>query len=120
MAKSSRKLVYVLLATLTALVAPLTLWSQSINVSLSPSNATVAVGRTFQFTTKVTPASKSDVTWDINGIEGGNATFGTISTTGVYTAPAGVPSPASVTVSVISTVDSSASAKAIVTVLPLP
>src|SRR5258708_14473323 len=119
MAKSSRRLDYVLLATLTALVAPLTVWSQAINVSLSPSNATVTVGRTFQFTTKVTP-TKSGVTWDINGIEGGNATLGTISSSGLYTAPAVVPSPASVTVSVISTVDSSVSANATVTVVPPP
>ncbi len=41
------------------------------------------------------------MTWSVNGIAGGNATFGTISSGGQYTAPASVPtSPASNVVSV--------------------
>ncbi len=35
--------------------------------------------------------SASTVKWSVNGVEGGNTMFGTISTTGLYTAPAALP-----------------------------
>src|SRR5258708_35914654 len=87
------------------------------NLNLPPSSATVGVGQTFQFTAKVTP-SGSSVTWNVNGVLGGNATVGTIATTGMYTAPAAVPSPASVTVTVASVVNPAKSAIATVTLFP--
>jgi thiol:disulfide interchange protein DsbA len=56
------------------------------------------------------------VTWQVNGITGGNATVGTISSSGVYQAPTSVPSPAVVTVSAISVANSTRSGSAQVTV----
>jgi hypothetical protein len=40
------------------------------------------------------------VNWQVNGIAGGNSTVGTM-TAGVYTAPASVPSPPTVSVTVV-------------------
>jgi len=117
MSKTPRTFIHSLVVAVMAVIASSTLWAQAISLSLSPSTATVSVGQTFQFTAKVTPGSKSGVTWKVNGIAGGNATVGTISTSGLYTAPSVLPSPSSVTVSAVSIVDSSASANATVTVV---
>jgi hypothetical protein len=56
------------------------------------------------------------VTWQVNGVTGGNATVGTISAVGLYTAPASVPSPAAVTVTAISVQDPTKMGTAQVTV----
>ena len=56
------------------------------------------------------------VSWSVNAISGGNSTVGTISSSGQYTAPANIPSPAEVTVTATSTVDSSKSASSSLTV----
>jgi len=48
-------------------------------------------------------------------VTGGNATVGTISTSGLYTAPSVVPNPAAVTVTAIASADTTKSAKATVT-----
>lgn len=46
----------------------------------------VPVGQTRQLTAYV-PLSPNTVTWSVNGIAGGDATVGTVSATGLYTAP---------------------------------
>src|SRR6266704_5748302 len=72
--------------------------------SLSPTTATVPIGGSQQFTSSVLYAFSTGKTliWAVNGIQGGNSTVGTIDSTGLYTAPSSVPSPAQVTVSVTS------------------
>jgi len=55
-----------------------------------PGTVSVAKKTTQQFTTYVT-VSPSTVTWSVNGVSGGNTTYGTISTSGLYTAPTDVP-----------------------------
>src|SRR5205807_7707270 len=67
----------------------------AVNVTISPTSATVATRGTQQFTATVQNTSNTAVTWQVNGVTGGNATVGTISSSGLYTAPA---SPATVTV----------------------
>ncbi len=75
------------------------------SVSITPSTATVNLGAQTDFTavvnlsnTTTTTSVSTAVTWEVNGIVGGNSSIGTIisSTTdnqvGVYTAPAVVPS----------------------------
>jgi len=57
-------------------------------VSVSPGVALVAAGATQQFTATVGGLSNTSVTWSVDGIAGGNITVGTISSTGLYTAPA--------------------------------
>jgi serine protease len=89
-----------------------------IEVGVSPSSATLdAATGTQSFAATVTnAASNTGVTWLVNGVVGGNAAVGTISTGGSYAAPAVVPSPATVTVTATSIEDSTKSATAQVTI----
>lgn len=54
--------------------------------TISPASARIVMGSTQQFT-----ASNGGVTWAVNGTVGGNSTYGTISTSGVYSPPAVAP-----------------------------
>lgn len=91
--------------------------SQSVTVTLSPSSATVDTGATYQFTAKVVNTDDHSVDWQVNGIAGGNSTVGTISTSGLYTAPGRVPSSSSsVKITAVSHADPTKSASASVTV----
>ncbi|MGD0401730.1 MAG: hypothetical protein ABSB66_00915 [Candidatus Acidiferrales bacterium] len=94
----------------------------NIVVSLLPTSATVSTGAAQVFTVTVTGTGSPStaVTWSVNGVPGGNATFGTIVSNGpasaVYTAPAAPPTPTIVTVTATSVADTSKSANASVTV----
>ena len=91
--------------------------SGTVSISISPTSATVALGRTQQFTATVKNTSNTAVTWQVNGTTGGNSNTGTITTNGLYTAPL---SPASVTVTAVSVADTTQGASAAVTVaLPI-
>ena len=90
-------------------------------VAISPSGANVRIGSTQSFSATVTGAANNAVTWSVNDMVGGDATTGTISTSGMYSAPAALPNPNSVTIKAVSTSDSSLSATATVDVLnPIP
>lgn len=52
------------------------------------------------------------VSWSVNGVESGNATLGTVSSSGLYTAPAAVPTPFTLTITATSNADSTKSANA--------
>src|SRR5262245_44956611 len=67
---------------------------------ISPSSAVVPVDRTLQF--QVTVNASDTLTWRVDGISGGNATIGTISSAGLYTAPATVPIPDAVRITATS------------------
>src|SRR5215472_7453801 len=110
------KAVHLILFFLVAII-PAALWSQTVNVLLSPTSASVSVGQTLQFTAKVTPMSRSAVTWSVNGVPGGNTTVGVISNSGLYTAPAVPPSPAAVIVTATSVVNPAISAQATVNIV---
>ena len=99
-------------ATVTLIPAP--------TVSLSPATANVFTGNAQQFTATVTNAGNTNLTWQVNGVNGGNTTVGTITSTGLYTAPSVVPSPAMVTITAISVADPASSASASVTILATP
>jgi Protein of unknown function (DUF1565) len=90
-----------------------------VGIAISPASATVGIGNTQQFTATVQNTSNIAVTWQVNGVTGGNATVGTISSSGLYTAPATVPSPATVTVTTVSQADPTKSASAQVTITPV-
>ena len=70
--------------------------------SISPSTVQVALGQTQSFTASFCVASGTAITWDVDGIVGGNAATGTIASTGgstaLYTAPADLPTPNPVTI----------------------
>lgn len=85
-------------------------------VTVSPATANVQEGSTQQFTATVTNTTATAVNWEVNGAIGGNATVGTISSTGLYTAPNVVPSPASVTITAALQAAPSISGSSIVTV----
>ena len=89
--------------------------SSSGNVTVTPGTASVPINTTAQFTASVSN-STSGVYWSVNDVLGGNLTTGTISNSGLYTAPAVIPSPATVTIKATSVSDSTQSATAKVTV----
>jgi IPT/TIG domain-containing protein len=67
------------------------------------------------FTSTVTGTTNQNVNWSVNAIPGGNATFGTISLTGVYTAPASLPTPSTFAITAVAVADSNTSASSNVT-----
>lgn len=87
-----------------------------VAVTIKPTSIIVVVDQSIPFTDTVTGTTNSAVTWEVNNVAGGSATTGTISASGVYTAPAQVPNPASVTVTAVSQADATKSASASVTV----
>jgi hypothetical protein len=88
----------------------------TVSVTVSPPIATVKAGSEFFFHAKVSGSTNTAVTWQVNGISGGNSTLGTIDNAGLYTAPAFPPAPPSVNVTAVSTADASKSDSADVTV----
>lgn len=115
-------------ATQVASTAPATAGANSclaalnlVTVAISPATATVnAGGGTAAFAATVTNTSVTAATWEVDGVVGGNAVVGTISAAGVYTAPAAIPSPATVTITALSAADPTTSATAQVTVSAAP
>lgn len=89
-------------------------------VTVAPSTTAANTGGVQQFTHTVTGAANTAVTWSVNNIAGGNATVGTITAGGLYTAPASVPAPATVAVRATSVADPSKSAVANLTISPAP
>ena len=89
----------------------------NVTVTISPTFATVVVSTGMQqFSAVVNGSSNQNVTWSVNKIVGGNATVGTISTSGLYMAPATIPSPAIVMVTATSKANTSISQTANVTI----
>jgi uncharacterized protein YjdB len=83
-----------------------------VSVAISPTSASVRTGNTKQFTVTVQNTSNTAVSWNVNGIAGGNSVMGTISSTGLYKAPAAAPSPNTVKVTAVSAADPTTSATA--------
>ncbi len=90
----------------------------AISVSVTPATSSLQAGASQQFTSSVSGSTNTAVTWSVNGITGGNATVGTISSTGLYQAPS-VTSVATETITATSTADTTKSAKATATVSPV-
>lgn len=87
----------------------------SVAVTISPVTATLYNSQTLQFTAAAQAnCSAGGVTWSLNP-----SNAGTLSDTGLYTAPATIAGPQTVTVTATSTSDTSHSANATVTLLPL-
>lgn len=93
----------------------------SVTVSVTPGSASVRAGATQMFVATVSGSSNSSVSWEVNTVAGGSASTGTISSSGLYTTPATVPSNNVVTVTAVSSASTSASGNSSVTVLnPIP
>jgi serine protease len=93
----------------------------TIQVAVCPATDSIQAGGSAQtFTATLGNTSNTAVTWEVNGAIGGSATTGTISTSGVYTPPAAVPTPATVTVTAVSVADPAEQSNAQVTVTAPP
>lgn len=84
--------------------------------AITPASVTIPPGGTEQFNTTVQGFSNTSVNWAVDTVAGGNATVGTISTTGLYTAPSQA---GSHTVTATSVADSSLTASAQVAISAL-
>ena len=71
-------------------------------VAVSGAPETLDIGGSAQLTATVVNAAPG-VTWSVNGVAGGNTTVGTVSTSGLYRAPAALPDPTTVTIRAAST-----------------
>jgi len=67
-------------------------WLANAQVTLTPSDPSTPLNGTIQFKATVTGSTSPNLTWWVNGQEGGNATYGEITQTGLYTAPGSMPS----------------------------
>ncbi|MGD0467521.1 MAG: hypothetical protein ABSA54_04020 [Terriglobales bacterium] len=92
--------------------------SEVTSVSVSPATAQVSTGQSQSFTAQVagTGAFNDAVTWSVNGVTGGNSTYGTI-VGGEYTAPATAPNPSNVTITATSVQAPTISGKSTITVV---
>jgi hypothetical protein len=121
---SMKRLIVPISALLTLLVITLSGCGSSTGVPppvvrllISPNSATLYAGQTQQFTVSVTGTSETAVTWGVTGCTGTGC--GTITSTGLYTAPSLIPS--AVTVTVVATLqsDSTKSGTAAVNQVPV-
>ena len=102
------------------------------NLIVTPATATRAINHRVTLTAQLNGISNNGITWSINGVFGGNATFGTIcavnsnpcqpladpnATQVDYLAPAFVPNPNPVTVEAATTADSTKNATAQITII---
>jgi Abnormal spindle-like microcephaly-assoc'd, ASPM-SPD-2-Hydin len=91
----------------------------AVVVGVTPANVSVTAGATQQFAASVTGTSNTAVAWTVSGTGCSGTACGTISSSGIYTAPAAVPSPATVTTTATSVADPTKSASANVTIMPI-
>jgi YD repeat-containing protein len=87
-------------------------------ITIDPAAAQVPFGGTRQLTAVAQGGAAVAAFWDVNGIRGGSASIGTISTSGLYTAPSALGGPPSVTITATDRDDVSTSAMATLTILP--
>ena len=95
-----------------------TITQPSITVSISPTSATLAAGGTQAFAATVQNTADTNVTWYVNQVNGGSSETGTITSTGLYTAPS-VASQGTFTITAVADSNTSISASASVTVTPI-
>ncbi len=91
----------------------------AVTVTVTPSSAQPFQGGSVQFNATVQNGSSSAVNWQVNGTANGNPTVGTINSTGLYTAPALVPNPPTVTVTAVLQADSTKTGSSTVTIQAL-
>jgi len=87
-----------------------------ISVGVSPMTASLHVGGTQLFTAYAVGSVNNALTWQVNGVPGGGTATGTITTAGLYTAPAALPMTGNtVTITAVSQADTTKSASSVVT-----
>ena len=88
----------------------------SVTVTIAPATALVLLGNTQTFTPTVTGIADTTVSWSVNAIAGGSPVTGTITTAGVYTAPADLPLVPTVQITATSNSNPTKSATATLTI----
>jgi len=89
-----------------AKVKSCTVKAAAMALAVCPAIANVQVNGGMQaYAVTVANGTDDSVIWSVDGVVGGYATVGTITSAGVYTAPATVPAAAQVTITAASTVD---------------
>ena len=83
----------------------------SISVAVNPPSGSIGAGQTLQLSATVSGSTNQLVTWSLSGA-------GSVSSSGLYTAPAAVSSQQTVTVTATSAADATKSANAVITVNP--
>ena len=101
-------------AVSTRTIGPTT--NPAIAVTVAPASGTVQTGLSLQFQATVTGNANQTVTWKVNNTVGGDPAVGTITSGGLYTAPATVPLAGFVTVSAVSVVDGTTQGAAVITI----
>jgi hypothetical protein len=105
--------------TATSVADPSKLASAALQVlapalAITPTNGTVALEHSAQFSASLGGAATQAVTWSVNGIAGGNTSVGTISNSpslnGLYVAPVNMPAGRQVAISAASAANPSLSA----------
>ncbi len=87
--------------------------NSNISVSVAPASATLQVaGGSQAFTATVKGSTDTNVTWEVNGIEGGDSQVGYISKAGVYVAPDNIPGGNPVTITAVAEADTTKSGNA--------
>lgn len=76
-----------------------------VSLTVTPETVNVRLSSTQDFAERVQYAQDKTVTWWVNGVKGGNATVGTIDSAGLYTAPAILPSSATILIKAVSVQD---------------
>jgi hypothetical protein len=129
----ARFLVPLILSSLLAGCRP-AFYGHPVTISISPTSAAVRINATQPFTANLTCGCKEgqvfsgQVTWQVNGVQGGDSTHGTIpptstsngvTATATYTAPAVVPNPATATITAVSVDDPTKSASATITIVSM-
>ncbi len=87
-----------------------------VTVAVLPTSASVQLGATKSFTASVVGSPNTSVTWSVVG----GAANGSVTSAGVFTAPAVMPSPATVIVRATSVANALSHADATVTLTPVP
>ena len=90
-----------------------------VTVTVTPNSAQPYQGGSVQFHAVVENALSPAVTWRVSEMPGGSPAVGTIDSTGLYTAPAIVPTQPTVTVTAVLQSDSTKTGSASVTILAL-
>jgi hypothetical protein len=92
-------------------------FTSNVTVSVLPLSTSLQVGGSQQFQATVSNSANTQVLWQVNGIASGNASVGTITSAGLYTAPAAIPASGVVTVTAVSVADATKKATASASIL---
>jgi hypothetical protein len=93
----------------SAAVTNVAVTCQVVALAVSPGAVTLAAGASQQFSVTLAGVVDNAVKWQVNGIAGGSAAVGTISNSGLYTAPLSATTPTITALSVTNPAQSGAS-----------